>query len=221
MIDWNKITTVLLDMDGTLLDLHFDNYFWLTHLPKRYAEIHQLDPDTTKKALRERFEKEYGSLNWYCTQYWAKTLDVDIVSLKHEVAHKISPLPFVIDFLDFLKAEGKRVVLATNAHQESFDIKMNVINLRPYFEYVAISHDFGAPKERQHYWTSLQDQFPFDPKTTLFIDDNENVLNAAAQFGIQHRLKPMHPDSQRTGTGSDLHPCFRCYSELLPALREA
>lgn len=221
MIDWAKIDTVLLDMDGTLLDLHFDNYFWLTHLPKRYAEIHGLNPETATQQLRERFKHEYGSLNWYCTQYWARTLDVDIVSLKHEVTHKVAILPFVIEFLEFLRAQNKQVVLATNAHQESFDIKMDVIDLRPYFDHLAISHDFGAPKEAQDYWTSLQGKIPFDPSKTLFIDDNENVLNAAAQYGIPHRLKPMHPDSQRAAISSDTHTCFKCYSELLPARIEA
>ncbi|MCP4043692.1 MAG: haloacid dehalogenase, partial [Gammaproteobacteria bacterium] len=35
VINWNSIHTVLLDMDGTLLDLHFDNQFWLEHVPLR------------------------------------------------------------------------------------------------------------------------------------------------------------------------------------------
>ena len=39
-LPWSDIDTVLLDMDGTLLDLHFDNHFWLEHLPQRYAELH-------------------------------------------------------------------------------------------------------------------------------------------------------------------------------------
>ena len=38
MIDWNAINTVLLDMDGTILDLHFDNYFWKEYVPQKYAE---------------------------------------------------------------------------------------------------------------------------------------------------------------------------------------
>ena len=39
-LPWPDIDTVLLDMDGTLLDLHFDNHFWLELLPQRYAELH-------------------------------------------------------------------------------------------------------------------------------------------------------------------------------------
>lgn len=41
-IDWAQINTVLLDMDGTLLDLHFDNTFWLYTIPQHYASRNQL-----------------------------------------------------------------------------------------------------------------------------------------------------------------------------------
>jgi 5'-nucleotidase len=33
-LDWNNIDTVLLDMDGTLLDLAFDSQFWLQDVPQ-------------------------------------------------------------------------------------------------------------------------------------------------------------------------------------------
>ena len=33
IIDWTRIDTILLDMDGTLLDLGFDNFFWREHVP--------------------------------------------------------------------------------------------------------------------------------------------------------------------------------------------
>ncbi|NLD01354.1 MAG: haloacid dehalogenase, partial [Gammaproteobacteria bacterium] len=41
-LPWAHIDTVLLDMDGTLLDLHFDNFFWLKYLPQCYAEKNNL-----------------------------------------------------------------------------------------------------------------------------------------------------------------------------------
>lgn len=33
-IAWQEVDTVLLDMDGTLTDLAFDNYFWQTLVPE-------------------------------------------------------------------------------------------------------------------------------------------------------------------------------------------
>ena len=37
MLNWSKIDTVLLDMDGTLLDLHYDSHFWLNVIPQQHA----------------------------------------------------------------------------------------------------------------------------------------------------------------------------------------
>ena len=42
LIDWEEIDTILLDMDGTLLDLNYDLHFWLEHLPLIYASQHQI-----------------------------------------------------------------------------------------------------------------------------------------------------------------------------------
>ena len=55
MLDWSRIDTVLLDMDGTLLDLNFDNYFWQKHLPLRYAEARGLTPTAGREELMTRY----------------------------------------------------------------------------------------------------------------------------------------------------------------------
>ncbi len=85
MVDWSSLNTVFLDMDGTLLDLHFDNHFWLEHLPARYAEHYDLHPQEAKDRLIPMIMAERGSLNWYCTDYWSERLSLDITGLKAEV----------------------------------------------------------------------------------------------------------------------------------------
>ena len=37
-LNWDNIDTVLLDLDGTLLDLNFDLEFWLEYIPKVYSK---------------------------------------------------------------------------------------------------------------------------------------------------------------------------------------
>jgi len=201
MIDWQTIDTVLLDMDGTLLDLHFDSHFWLEHLPRRYVELHQLDEASqallTKERLIERITDMRGTLSWYSLDYWSQELGVDIIALKREVQHLIGLRGDALDFLQWLKTQHPRVVLATNADRASLELKLPLTGLESYLDAVVSSQDLGAAKEEQAFWFALQEIEPFDPARTLFIDDNPKVLESAREFGIRYLLGIREPDSQR------------------------
>ncbi len=196
MIDWRAIDTVLLDMDGTLLDLHFDSHFWLEHLPRRYVELHHLD-EATQETVRSRILHEKGSLNWYSLAYWSRELDVDILALKREIQHLIGLRSDALDFLEWLKQAHPRVVLATNADRESLELKLPITGLEAYLDAIVSSADLGVPKEAQEFWFALQDVEPFDPERTLFIDDNPRVLESAREYGIRYLLGIKQPDSTR------------------------
>ncbi len=51
-IAWQNIDTVLLDMDGTLLDLAFDNFFWQKLVPETFGAKQGLTPDEAQNVLR-------------------------------------------------------------------------------------------------------------------------------------------------------------------------
>ncbi|HIX61898.1 MAG TPA: GMP/IMP nucleotidase [Candidatus Halomonas stercoripullorum] len=196
MIDWRAIDTVLLDMDGTLLDLHFDSHFWLEHLPRRYVELHRLD-EATQEQLRERILRERGTLNWYSLDYWSRELGVDIVALKREVQHLIGLRSDALDFLTWLRRAGPRVVLATNADRDSLQLKLPLTGLERYLDAIVSSADLGMPKEEQAFWPALQKVEAFDPARTLFIDDNRDVLQSAREYGIRYLMGIKQPDSTR------------------------
>lgn len=195
-LDWCSIDTVLLDMDGTLLDLHFDSFFWLEHLPVRYAEIHALEPQEARKWLHQRIMQERGSLNWYCLDYWSQELNVDIVALKKEMADRIAFRPQVKDFLDALGQAGLRRVIVTNAHQDSLALKLERTDLASRVDRILCSHDFGLPKEAVSFWELVAEIEPFTKARTLLIDDSLPVLESARNYGIQHLLAIAQPDSQ-------------------------
>ncbi len=213
-VDWHGIDTVLLDMDGTLLDLHFDNYFWLTHLPKRYAEQRAVDPTQAWEQIRSLIQGHQGTLNWYCLDFWSRTLELDMVELKREVAHLIAWRPETPEFLNWLGTQGKRRVLVTNAHRDSLVLKVAHTGLDAYLDVLFSAHDFDRPKEDRALWEALQQAEPFDPARTLLIDDNESVLASAAQFGIQHLLTIHQPDSRQPGRGPLQFPTINRFSDL-------
>lgn len=197
MLDWKAIDTVLLDLDGTLLDLHFDTYFWLEHLPARYAQHHGLETQDVRQHLIKRIMKEQGTLNWYCVDFWSEEFKIDIAALKQEITHKIAYRPQVRGFLQALKDHNKRVVIVTNAHQKSLDIKFEKTRINELVDRVISSHDFKRPKEDDAFWGLLQEVEPFNPDRALFIDDNLQVLKSAQNYGIRWLLTIAQPDSQK------------------------
>lgn len=198
-MDWTNIDTVLLDMDGTLLDLHFDTYFWLEHLPVRYAELHRVDFREAQQWLHQRIMQEQGTLNWYCLDYWSKELNVDIKALKQEIRERIAFRPHVHDFLEHLKEQGVRRVIVTNAHQDSLSLKLEETGLDQLVDRIICSHDYQIPKEQQAFWQQLQQDEPFDPERTLLVDDSLSVLTSAREYGIGYLLSIIQPDSQQPG----------------------
>ncbi len=192
---WQAIDTVLLDMDGTLLDLRFDNYFWLDLVPERYAAKHGLTLAEAREALRPMFADRQGTLDWYCTDFWSRALSLDIAGMKHEIREHVRFLPGAEEFLRALRRMNVRVALVTNAHRDSLKVKATQTGLLNYFDVVFSSHSFGVPKEHPSFWQQLQAALGFDPSRTLFVDDSHSVLSAARKHGIAHIFAISRPDS--------------------------
>jgi len=216
MLNWNNISTVLLDMDGTLLDLHFDNYFWQQHVPLRYAEKNQLHIDDAHKFLIPKFKSAEGTMNWYCVDYWSDQLNLDIAQLKAEIDHLIAVHPHVIEFLEATRAAGKHVALVTNAHQKSLMLKMDRTALTHHFDDVICAHDYGLPKEEPRFWDKLHEKLPFNKNETLLVDDTLSVLRSAQQYGIQHLLAVLNPDSQAPQRNTEEFQAIKDFRDITP-----
>jgi len=219
-LNWQNIHTVFLDMDGTLLDLHFDNHFWLKHLPQRYAEQYELSFEAAQTTLMSQSEKLCGTLEWYSVDYWSSQLNMDIAKLKEEVAHLIAVHPEVVTFLSRLRQHKKRVVLVTNAHNKSLSLKMQRTQIDHYFDRIVSAHDLGLPKEQGHFWHKLQKIEPFDAEQTLLIDDSLPVLRSAAAYGIRHLLGISQPDSQSPPKVSKEFRTIRSFREIINGLKQ-
>ncbi len=214
---WAEINTVLLDMDGTLLDLHFDTHFWLEHVPIRYAEAHSLPLEQAREQLMTRYRQAEGKLEWYCVDYWSEQLKMDIGVLKEEVDHLISVRPDVINFLQALSRAGKHRVLVTNAHGKSLALKMKKTPIGRHLDEIITAHDIGLPKEHPDFWGKLQQRQSFSPENTLLIDDSINVLNSAEKYGIKHLRAILQPNSRINPDPHDGFIHIDRFADILPS----
>lgn len=192
------IDTLLLDLDGTLLDLAFDTHFWLEVVPEYYGRARGL---TARQALEQEIQPKLrnaeGTLNWYSLDYWSQVLELDLSAIKSEHDQRIAWLPGAQDFLRRQRAAGRRLVLATNSHPETLRIKDRKVGIRPFLDAMYSSHEFDAPKEYAEFWLRLRRAVGYDPRRTAFIDDNPKVLDAARAAGIALAIAVTDPDSSR------------------------
>ncbi len=194
---WDDIDTVLLDLDGTLLDLAFDNYIWLARVAEIYAENNGLSLAETHAELAPRFKRVQGTLDWYSIDYWSAQLGIDIERVHREESHRVAWLPGARGFLEQVRERGKRLVLMTNSHPVILGIKEERTRVLSYLDAAYTSHGFGAPKEDQRFWMAARRAEPFDPTRTMFVDDSKAVLHAAIEAGVRWVYGVKRPDTSR------------------------
>ena len=122
---------------------------------------------------------------------------MDISALKREVQHKIQLRPHAEAFLRCLKHSRKKVILTTNAHRRSLDLKLEISRIDQWLDIVISSHDYRQPKEAEAFWHCLANAENFDPQRTLLVDDNVQVLRTAKAYGIAHLVCINQPDMQK------------------------
>ena len=194
--DWTQIDSILLDLDGTLLDLNFDLHFWLEYLPQVYSEKNNISRQQAQDILLPMLNTEKGKLNWYCIDFWQKKLDLDIMKLKNNISHLIKVHPNVKRFLTLARKHDKRIYLVTNAHRKTIKLKMSVTQLQDYFDCIVSSHDFGVAKQEQAFWHKLSEVINLDKNRTIFFDDSLDVLKSAFEFNIKHVVAISKPSSK-------------------------
>ena len=187
--------TLMLDMDGTVLDLAFDNYVWQKRIPEEYAKHVGISSDEARKHLYSTFKNMEGKLNWYCVDHWSEQLGLDIRAIHRKVNERIGYLPGARRFLDTVSKQDVRLLLVTNSHRDTLAIKTEVTGVADYFDAIYTSHDVGHAKEDQPFWHVVHERESFDPQRTLFVDDNVSVLRSACEFGIEMLLTVTRPDT--------------------------
>lgn len=217
MPPWSEIDTIMFDMDGTLLDLHFDTYFWRELVPSIYSQTHGISKDAARERIVGMYAEVQGTLDWYCLDYWKRELKLDVVSLKATIKHKIKIRPNVKRILQELQLGNKRLLLITNAHPCSLQIKMEHTGIAEYFHQCISSHSLQLAKENHGFWESLQQLEPYEPGRTILFDDSLPVLRQAKREGIRHLYAIKQPDSQQPSLAAEEFPQIEDFDHIMPS----
>lgn len=211
---WNEIDTVLLDMDGTLLDKYFDDYFWEKYVPQVFAEKHNLTSQEAETRLLEKYRSVENTLQWTDLDYWSDRLDLDIPKLKKSIDHLIGVHDHVHTFLEFVRSQKKQLHLITNAHSKTLRIKLDKTGIESCFDQIICSEEVGEAKENVGFWYELEKILTFDKTRTLFADDTEKVLHSAENYGIAQLIHIAKPSSKLPVHYSKKYPSIKNFHEI-------
>ncbi len=214
-INWNTVENVLLDMDGTLLDKHFDDYFWEEHVPEVYAKVNKVSFWDAYDTLMAKYKSREGTLEWTDLDYWTHELGLDIAGMKTKMNHLIQVHPYVVEFLKFCKTLRKKIYLVTNAHSKTLAIKMANTDIERFFDKIICSEEIGIAKEDPKFWENLAQIIPFNKKKSLLVDDNEQVLASAEEYGITNLIFVAKSSSQKPVVYSKNYPSIIFFKELI------
>ncbi|MFO7760920.1 MAG: HAD family hydrolase [Thermodesulfobacteriota bacterium] len=214
-IDWDEIETVMLDMDGTLLDRYFDDYFWTSYVPQVYAREKGVDFEEARSYLMAKFKKRQGTLAWSDIDFWTEKLGLDIALMKERLNHLIQVHPYVPDFLEFCRQKGKEVQLVTNAHSKTLAIKMAKAEIDCYFDRIICAEEVGLAKEESGFWKRLAELTGFRREASLLADDNQDVLASAEGYGIRYLIFVAKASTVLPARYSGNYPAIYYFNELM------
>jgi len=213
---FTRCETLMLDMDGTVLDLAYDNYVWKELVPEHYAKVTGIGIDDARNRLFAKYHEIQGDIQWYCLDHWSERLGLDVLELHRGVNHRIGYLPGAKKFLEALREHNVRVLLVTNSHPDTLALKDEVTGLAGYFDAIYTSHQFGFAKERQEFWQALQKEEHFVTDSTLFVDDNRTVLNSANTYGLDMLVEISQPDTSEPVRETAAYTGVKGVADMLP-----
>ncbi len=213
--DWTGVDDVLLDMDGTLLDREFDNFFFEDELPRRYARLHRMPEPAAREKLFALYRAVEGELAWTDLHYWTSRLGIDVVKLTQELSERIGYLPGAEAFLGAVRAKRKRLTVLTNAHAEGVMIKCRKTGIDKQVDRIVNAFEIGCLKMRPEFWPTCQQLIGFQPSRSLYIDDDEDCLAAAHQHGIGYVFHRSKSSSQLPPNPSTRYVSIESFQDLM------
>ncbi|ASS50725.1 MAG: hypothetical protein A3D31_14290 [Candidatus Fluviicola riflensis] len=171
---------VIYDMDGVLTD---SEPIWKIAMEEVFASVGcTLTRNDFQRTVGLRIDEVVTY--WYCVAPWelASPQEVEkriIQRMIELLTERAVPLPGVIESLDFFKAQGKKIGLATSSYEILIETILKTLDIKHYFEQVhsAERELFGKPHPAVYLTTAQQLGVP--PQKCLVVEDSLNGIISA------------------------------------------
>jgi putative hydrolase of the HAD superfamily len=211
------IDCMLVDMDGVILDNTYDNNFWQNQIPGVISKNKNISFEDAKRLAVQIFNYKKNTKDWYDVDYWSNMLNVDIEAEKRSSISfdRIQLYEGVTETLNKLK-DNFRLILITNAHRKTLNIKLEKYDLSPYFENMICAHELHYVKENIQLWYMLKSRFKLDYTKTLLIEDTINNIKVGLSAGISQAVylgDEIYEDSKKILKLSSINDIFPAFNQ--------
>lgn len=208
---------MLVDMDGVILDNTYDNNFWQNQIPGVISKNKNISFEDAKRLAVQIFNYKKNTKDWYDVDYWSNMLNVDIEAEKRSSISfdRIQLYEGVTKTLNKLK-DNFRLILITNAHRKTLNIKLEKYDLSPYFENMICAHELHYVKENIQLWYMLKSRFKLDYTKTLLIEDTINNIKVGLSAGISQAVylgDESYEDSKKILKLSSINDIFPAFNQ--------
>ena len=195
--DAGMIKTILFDADGVV---QTTSEVFFKQLGGLVASAHQ------DEFMQQVFEAELPCLAGeadFLTELegilskWAVSVPAIEVL---EYWHLIEPHVGVLGLVQELRRGGYHCCLATNQQQHRAGYMQDSLMYRNYFDEGFYSCELGAAKPSTDYFVRVLSNLETPAEETLFIDDNQNNLDGAAETGLQTLHFDLHQVTEAVAT---------------------
>jgi Predicted hydrolase (HAD superfamily) len=183
-----------------ILDQVFDNFYWSELVPREISKINSIPLDKSKEQVASMGRDLAGTLPWYEIDHWEQKFCIDLIKPAKQNSSRIKFLPSAQESLKKLNALDKKIIFLTNCDARLLKIKSDAVPLMQYCSAFQSSTDLGIIKENKNYWPIVFNKFKIDPASSLFIDDNKQIVAAADRAGIKSSFHVTEPTSDMSVT---------------------
>ena len=192
------VSNILLDIDGVLLDQNFDNLFWMEWVPEAVASSHDISLNAAKEDIYKTSKELYGTLPWYELKFWEDKYKVDLLSIADKNKSYAMFIDGAEEALKFISSLDKNIFFLTNCDSRLLKIKSSQVPLLNYADGWISSVDIGEVKEDQKFWKIALEKLNIQPSKSIFFDDNINIVNSAARYGIKKTVHITEPTNNNS-----------------------